>query len=383
MLLKEEKSSECLLFRVIPKASNLAPDQIQTSKRILFSIAFVLILIDIVAVVFFIKTNDRLNTIEQHNFTQTLINGIQDSVRIQEVYALKARELMFSRMSFLKHSKSSKKVEFSNSKSVSSSEVKLPSLDSLNLSINKLKNSGTKESRLALTNAISHYKLVEHELKMLNTNLSPLEDLSKNISSIETKYRLAKKEIEDSLEILSSSVLERVENRLELQRILQKQSFTSLDHFDFFFERFHDGEKFRKMIDLYNVKFSIQENSPLKFQVDEKSNKKISKLTPETSFNLRLPRFYYCTLKATLYSDKEFSVRFRYLDLLNTINPLFESHKITSGPEVKTNYDVIHTFRLEDGPHSLQLELEYIEGKNAVMIMGTEMNCLSYRLFAE
>lgn len=73
----------------------------------------------------------------------------------------------------------------------------------------------------------------------------------------------------------------------------------------------------------------------------------------DSSFNLRLPRTYYCTLEGYSYSDKDFLFRFQLVERENEVTDeekvLFESNEISGGPSRQQTYNNVHSFSLGKG----------------------------------
>ena len=351
-------------------------------NRTLCTVAFFILVVDLLAVLFFVQTNLRLDVVENHNFTQMIIKGVRDSVQSHEEYSVKAKELIFAKKSFVRQMAHQLNFDSENLQKIETPRIRLDGLERMKTSVDRLINASPKEEVELLDEAIKYYKRLEDEVVELNNYLMPLDLLANYNAKMEGAFKVITEEIDRNMENFHLQILSLSEEQLGNQKTLRKEFTTFNKSFKQAFDHLHDGEKFRKVNNFYGVEFTAEEGVLLPMIENLETGVHSIVLTKSLIIDLKLPRYYFCVLKGVVRSEKDISIFFRYTDSEDSENKvIFESRNMKGGFGKEINYDAIHLFRLEKGQHKLQLEMISI-GRNAHMILSNaEMKCISYRQF--
>ncbi len=92
--MSKERSRPFFLFNTVSPNKGLKKDEVRMVSKILCTVCFVLILIDVIAVMFFIKTNKRIKDLRDHNFTKVIEASIVESAQEHYEYAKYSKELI-------------------------------------------------------------------------------------------------------------------------------------------------------------------------------------------------------------------------------------------------------------------------------------------------
>lgn len=381
-MLESKTLPEFFLFRLIPRTSRLLRDESSMMNRTLCTVAFFILVIDLLAILFFVQTNQRLDVVENHNFTQMIIKGVRDSVQSHEEYSVKAKELIFAKKNFVRQMAHQLNFDSENLQKIETPRIRLDGLERMKTSVDRLINASPKEEVELLDEAIKYYKRLEDEVVELNNYLMPLDLLANYNAKMEGAFKVITEEIDRNMENFHLQILSLSEEQLGNQKTLRKEFMTFNKSFKQAFDHLHDGEKFRKVNNFYAVEFTAEEGVPLPMIENLETGIHSIVLTKSLIIDLKLPRYYFCVLKGIVRSEKDISIFLRYTDSEDSENKvIFESRNMKGGFGKEINYDAIHLFRLEKGEHSLQLEMISI-GRNAHMILSNaEMKCISYRQF--
>ena len=381
-MLESKTRPEFFLFRLIPRTSRLLRDESSMMNRTLCTVAFFILVVDLLAVLFFVQTNLRLDVVENHNFTQMIIKGVRDSVQSHEEYSVKAKELIFAKKSFVRQMAHQLNFDSENLQKIETPRIRLDGLERMKTSVDRLINASPKEEVELLDEAIKYYKRLEDEVVELNNYLMPLDLLANYNAKMEGAFKVITEEIDRNMENFHLQILSLSEEQLGNQKTLRKEFTTFNKSFKQAFDHLHDGEKFRKVNNFYGVEFTAEEGVLLPIIENLETGVHSIVLTKSLIIDLKLPRYYFCVLKGVVRSEKDISIFFRYTDSEDSENKvIFESRNMKGGFGKEINYDAIHLFRLEKGQHKLQLEMISI-GRNAHMILSNaEMKCISYRQF--
>lgn len=159
---QKQPSDKFFLFQMADSnEQKLKRDEIKIIQYILFIFIFLLVMIDFVAVIFYVRTRNRQTFASNHNFTQAIQKNMLDSSISHDEYKVKNMEIIKSKQSFLR--------EEIDQLIHMNQELKQPTIDMVNLNQlkqklenfikdsreNKLKNFAENE---AGTNAVDRMK---------------------------------------------------------------------------------------------------------------------------------------------------------------------------------------------------------------------------------
>lgn len=94
--MKDNKSKSFFNFLMLDTKKDVEKDQPRVVSSFFCTLIFVILLMDIVAVLFYFRTIQRIDVMKDHPFTQVIASSIKKSVEEHYSYASKTKELVRS-----------------------------------------------------------------------------------------------------------------------------------------------------------------------------------------------------------------------------------------------------------------------------------------------
>lgn len=368
------------LFKIVPTNAGLKKDEITLVSRIMYTAVAILVIIDIIAILFYVKTNNRLEALSNHQYTQDISKNLKESRSTQQEHLKKAKKVIVEKQTNLRSLV--KRLEFDNvsAEKLNVDRLQLKTIDDLIFSFADYDKDRYKSAK-SLQDLVIAYESTENELVRMNNYLMPITELDKYNTQLELYLKDMLKQLKESQEVFNNQI-EHLQNRQADQTFLVEDEVkaTYADFTDLY-KNMVRANKYKKINNFYKVKFMEFDQNYVPY------NKEYSKygfgcqLTESKDFHLSFPRLYYCNLSATVRSDMIFEVAFQYVDKKTEDEEVvvFESDVVTGKYLEGAVYNNFITFTLPSGFHKLYLRTISKGAATSVRMSGLMLECLSYR----
>lgn len=372
------------LFNIVNKKDNLKKNEVNMITQIFFTLCLILLIIDIVAILFFIKTNKRINELKDHEYTQIIKKNIEDSKIDHAEYAKKSKELIKNQNLKMNDNLDHLQINVNKIESSKLEDFNIDSLDNFLISAKNLENK--KITRENLEILIESYNSVEKEMMEFNNKSIPLKKFHDYNETIQESLKNLLEKIKNNLNSYLEELLALAEGQNVNQNALYRDMKKTLDYFKEVYSSIKKKGKFVKLNNFYSTKFLPFERNYVPFQTEFYEKYFGAKLSFDDEFTLRLPRVYFCNLTAFIYSDNEFGITIQYQDKEFEENEygtgeVFSTNLIRGKLREKASYNEYHIFKLEPGKHSLYLRMISERASSQIHMSNLTMNCVSYRNF--
>lgn len=379
---KKSVKMNFFLFNIVRSDSGLKKDEVTLISRIAYSMVAILLLVDLVAVAFYIKTNKRLNFVINHEYTQDISKNLKEARLKHEEYAQRSKKIIMDKQNYLKNI--IKRLEFDKkqAKRLKTSKVELASLENLIESIGMLYNNNNRETNV-LQQAILNYDDTENELIRLNDYLMPLTEVDRYNMQLETYLENLFDDLNNSQKAFINQIYHFSDTKMQQQEDLKSDILKITKTFDEYYRSMVQRNKFKKINNFYKSKFLNFDYDFIPYSTQFSNKLFGTQLTESTDFMLILPRFYICNLQAIIRSDYNFEVNFEYIDKRPTGEEikLFETEYMSGQYKNPIAYNNFQMFDLDKGYHNLYLRTVSKGLASNVHIGNLKFECLSYRKF--
>lgn len=372
------------LFNIVNNKKNLRKNEVNMITQVFFTLSLILLIIDIVAVLFFIKTNQRINDLKEHEYTQVIKKNIEDSKVDHAEYAKKSKELIKNQNLRMNENLDHLQINVNKIDHIDLEDFNIDSLDNFLINARNLENK--KITREKLEALIENYNSVEKEMMAMNNKSMPLKKFNDYNGIIQDSLKNLLDKIKANLNSYLEELLALAEGQNVNQNLLYREMKKTLDYFKEVYSSIKQKGKFVKLNNFYVTKFLPFERDFVPFQTEFYERYFGAKLSFDNEFTLRLPRVYFCNLTAFIYSDNEFGITIQYQDKEFEENEfgtgeVFTTNLIRGKLREKASYNEYHIFKLEPGKHNLYLRMISEKASSQIHMSNLTMNCVSYRNF--
>lgn len=380
-MVNKESKEKFFLFNIVKPNSGLKKNEMTFISKISYSIVGILLIIDIVVIIFFLKTNKRLNALSKHEYTQDIYKNLRESRHEQEEYSQRSKKIMIEKQTHLESLVKRLNFDQVNARKLNTGKVELTTIDKLSELIYRFYADKYKDPQI-LQEAVLAYEDTEGELIRLNNYLMPLTELDRYNRQVESYLDDMLKEINNNQQTFLNQIKHLSSTHRAQQQLLMDDVLASLKDFNGYYKSMVKGNKFKRINNFYQVKFMDFDQDYVPYSTDFSPGKFGAQLTEKVDFGLRLPRIYICNLRAIIRSDSSFEINFEYIDIINdnhTIvaitEPLMGKYKESF---VYNNYLI---FVLSEGNHQLYLRTTSRGTASEIRISKMSLECISYRNF--
>ena len=326
------------------------------------------------------KTKVRIEDLRAHNFTQVIKNNIEDSTKTHEHFAVQAKKIIENKNLHMIQTLDILEYNSKQLNQLSAYKINIFSLSKLKEALEEIKEDPTNQKKILEASLI--YKEVEEEMKQLNNYILPVNLYFKDNQEIDKEIKQFLKEIQGNLKnfLKQLTMLQEIQNRNQIT--LSQELHQAMQKFNSTYEFIKKDDKFVKLNNYYESSFIKFDRDYVPFSVEYKNSVFGAQISKSSFFNLKLPRIYYCNLRAGIYSHSNFSVKFQYVeDLGDDEVVIFESDTQSGGYKRDKSYNEFHVFELEHGEHNVYLRA-VTDGTTAqTHFHDLRFACLSYRNF--
>lgn len=379
-MVEKKLKEKFFLFNIVKPKMNLKRDEMKLISKIAYSAVAVMIIIDLIAIIFFIKTNERIEKIVAHDYTQEISKNLELTTGRQEEYALKTTEIIQQKENHLKEF--IKRIEFTSTQmnKLNPGRVNLANLEKMQSSMENFLQDPKNPDMIR--SAINNYNILESEMIRMNNYLMPLKGFHTYTEQLETYMRYMLKEVDKSLKNYLNQLGHLSNSQSFKQNKLITEVNQTLNSFDTYYKSMVKFNRYKKLNNFYKIKFINFDQNFIPFSKEFETGAFGSQLTETSEFDLRLPRVYFCNLRAQIKSENIFNVSFEYVDALKEDNKvLFATRGLGGGFRHPVSYNEFKVFELPKGPHKLYLRTVSDGSASQVHMNNLRMECLSYRNF--
>lgn len=377
--------SKFFLFKLIKPDTNLTRDEPSMLTKILSMSVLLFVLIDMMIIGFYIKTNRRLDVLQADNYTQVIINSIDTSTSRHEDYAAKTRKNILNDRENIRNFINDLQFFAQDIENLDVEKLVVPNLDELLKSTQDF-NLGRHDVNLTKLESIIHnFGIVEKQIKQLNNYLMPVDLYDENEQNIQIAEETINKNLQQSLRLFLAHLQRLDEVHTENQRYLSNEMQKSIVLFEESYKDIFRNHKFIKAISFVSESFNSIDNAYLTFNQEFTPQVFGTQLTSYLNFELKnRPRLQYCVIQLFASSHNSFNVQLQYIDRGDLANPspekiIFESYKIKGGHGVPFSYNEVKVFNLDKGHHSLYLRVISTGGASQLTFSSMKFDCLTFR----
>lgn len=381
----DRRDTKFFLFRLIRPESQLTRDEPSMLTKILTITVIFFLIIDLVIVVFYVKTNRRLEALRTDNYTQVLVNAIEESTSRHADYAKKTMKTMMSDRENMRN--------FINDLQFFSRDIERIDLDQLTLaSLEELKiacenfDTDTNDVKIdQLNDVISAYAKVETEIRAVNDLLMPIDLYTENEQSIGVSEDNIYRNLDQHLITFLSHLKHLDIVHTEYQAGLANEISNSIEKFGDTFSRIYHKHKFVRVIDFFSDQFNQFNKSFLSFN-EPYGPYFGTQLTPNNRFTMkRKSRLFYCVIQIYASSINTFNVMLQFVDArggsgVENEVVLFESYKIKGGANNPVSYNEVKVFELGPGKHDIYLRVVSTGGASQLQFSAMRFECLAFKV---
>jgi len=379
---KKNIKSKFFLFNIVKPDSGLEKDEISLISKIAYTVAFILVIIDIIAILFYIKTNKRLESLSNHEYTLDINKSLNEAKAQHNEYATRSKESIEEKQTYLRSLV--KRLEFDQvmAKKLNPGKVELASLEKLSTLINKFHNNKYKNSDL-LHEAILDYDDTENELIRLNNYLMPLTEINKYNKQLGEYLETMLNEIQDTQSTFLNQMHHLSKMQITMQNDLKDNISETTKYFDEYYQSMVQMNRFKKINNFYEAKFLEYDNQYIPYSVEFERNVFGAILTESVEFHLRISRVYICNIQAVIKSEYAFEINFEYVDRKNNGEEILlqQSEYVRGLFKEPAVYNNFFAFDLKKGFHNLYLRTTSKGLASNIQISRLRFDCLSYRNF--
>ena len=378
---KDKRGKLFFLYNIVKPDWNLKKDESKMLRHILISVMFLLVIIDLVAMMFYMKTKERIEDLRAHNFTQVIKNNIDDSQKTHEHFSIQAKKIIENKNLHMIQSLDILEYNSKQLNQLSFYKINLFSLPKLKRALQNIRDDPTNQ-KLVLEAALA-YQEVEEEMKQLNNYILPVNLYFKDNTEIDREIKTFLKEIKGNLHnfLKQLTMLQEMQNRNQIE--LSKELNIAMQKFNATYSFIKKDGKFVKLNNYYETEFISFDRNYVPFTIEYADRYHGAQLTKKTKFELKLPRIYYCNLRAGIYSQSNFSVKFQYIEEYSNGREevIFESDTQSGGYKKMRSYNEFHVFSLRSGEHNVYIRVVSDGTTARTHFIGMRFACLSYRNF--
>ena len=379
------------LFKALPSDSPLKRDEPILLSRLFCAAIFIIAMIDIVVIIFFVKTNTRIEAVRRDNFTEVVLSSVIKSESSQEDLGTKAKEIIRKKNLSIKEYVSHLKFDSKSLEQIDFEKIELKHMRELQVALLEVENEKNGVDLHKLKSITQLYQRAEEEMKELNNYLMPIDTFNMYQERVEGNLKNVLEEIKSNLDIFLDQLVflaqEQNINQKELLIDIQK----SLDKFQQIYSFVYQNGKYTKLNNYYDIEFIEFDGNYIPFSVEFDNGRFGAQLSKPVKFDIRMPRVYYCTVNAYIESINVFNIKFQYIDRVPDPSGkdqekeiiIFESEPLAGGYQRTVSYSEIKIFNLPTGKHTLYYRIVSENGASSLYINQSKMVCLSYRSFIE
>lgn len=382
----ERNKSKKFFTDLVSSNKNLTSDEPSMLTKIMAFSVILFLIIDLIIIVFYIKTNNRLENIKNHNYTQVITQSISSSTKRHNEYSQKVLKTMIADRNNMRSIIDDLQYFARDIEKLKDEEIKIDSLERLDEAFESFNLKNGVFNVEELIQVVKVYADIEKEMKKLNNYLLPIDLYDENEQSIQNTEEFVRKNLKFGMKLFLERLTQLDTIQTENQSYLSQEIDKSIMKFETNYKTIYKNKKFMKINNYYVDNFHFLNGTYVSF-TKEYGKKFGAQLTRENVFDLKKKsRAYYCVLQGFLISVNTFDVMFQYVDKGNN-DPnkkeeiVFQSERLRGGFKNPYSYSEAQTFELSPGKHSLYLRIIAIGGASQLYLRALRLECISYRNF--
>lgn len=371
--------NELFLYRMADDQKGLKRDETSMITKGFCSAALALILIDLVVVAFFVRTSQRITDIKSHSFAVALDKAVTESRAMHSEFAQKGREINQNNNYELKEMLSQVRESLEDIRDINPRTVDIPALPKF---ITELQN--YEKGKSDLRSVMGRFHELEKDHVQMNQSIRPLDNLRREVLAAEKGVSEKIEAIQQNMDGYYKELKSLARAQHENQFLIYNGMRDSIHRFNVSFSEIERNGRPVKLNGRFSFEFLDFDRDlvPFAFEFGKHTGAWMTK--PTAIFNLRLPRIYFCTLKANIISDREFAVRFELADVPGKKDSVLYSTSNAKGSYGKSAVvDEAFVFALTEGEHRLALRIVAAGDASMVSVAQKHFECLSYRHFSK
>ena len=379
---KFNPKSNFFLYKLVKPDTTLTRDEPSIITRVLWMSAITFLIIDLLVIIFFIKTNNRIQIIHGHNFTQEVERSMIDSKKTHSEYAQEIKRAIQTqnleiRAGISEFEKAGLKLENSQ---ILTFDIK--DLEELKSIFVKLEEPGETGNDLT-QKAKDLLKKVDKKINDYFSKMSFVYHFNENAKRVEMLLDNLVKSIKQNLD----NFLHRLNGLAEIQHENQKNLYIKMNdvlkRFQEVYEFVYKNQEYRTINNFYKSPFYEFENDYIPFVEQLKKEHHEAKLTYTVELDLDLPRVYFCNLQAYATGMGNFQLEFEYVDHHSKDDEeiLAFTEKIGGSFEEPISVNQVLMFTLHEGKHFLYLRAISERASSQIHMKDLAFECVSYRNF--
>lgn len=378
-LIKQMKRTSIPSLTLPDEARQLKNDQKTLLSRVLASLVLLLIAINGIVLLFYFMSLKRIVSLDQHNFTTTIKNNIEETTKKHERTSTAAKEIIKNQHDAMREMLDQLEFDSHQLEGLNADQIKLKKLDDLGEALTKYKENPSYTTWNYVIKVLGD---VETEFNSTKRYIKPIEEFNTYNDHMENNLKSILKEIKGNLDNFLNELLNLANEQNQNQKKLYNKMQGLLNKFNSIYYSMVRDDKFVKLNNFYRAKFIQFDRSYVPFSVEFQDKHFGSKLTVNSKFKLAIPRIYFCNLQAFIFSDDQFDIQFQYVDVNGQKEKvLFESKSIKGGQKNPNNFNEYFTFALPIDNHNVYLRIVSLVSYSRVHISKPKLECLSYRNF--
>lgn len=377
-----QPKSNFFLFKILNPTSKLKRDEPGMLTRVLWIAALIFLIIDILVVIFYFKTIKRIDTILNDEFTQAVINCIDESTRTHQEYSKKTRDAINQENLGIRTTVADliyygKKIDATQVPKMVSPE--LLQLKDYLTSIEK----NDSDKKVKLIKAIELFNKLEKSILSDLEEIKPIESFGDNIGKVELSLQSLVKSIRTSLENFLHNLLDVAKVQNTHQDKLANELDVLLEEFSRVHSYIYKNGKYQPLNRLHKLNFHEFENDYVPFAGIVQEKYFGAKLTYTSPAEIKIPSLYYCTIQAYIAAHSSFSVVFQLVDLKENGEEevVSETDEMYGGFKEPISLNEIKVVDIKIGKHNFYLRALSQSLSSQIRMKDMAFECISYRNF--
>lgn len=373
----KNKREDFFLFKI--SKGDLKKDEHKGLGKLFMSFVVVFVALDIGLLIYYQKTKTRMEEMMSHPYTNIIRSNIEESTAEHQHYAANAKQTIKTHHDSLRQLLDS--LEFNTREVGHVNLAQLNGLEELKGTLNEL--AGDPRNSNLWSTAKLRFSVLSASMARLSDSIRPLKEFISYNNRLDNDLGQILQEVKANLDGFLGKLINFAAERSQDQHGLHTQMIDTIRHFNATYDGIVHDNRYVRLNNYYRARPISYDKNYVPFVVEFDNKYFGAKLTVESEFKLKLPRVYFCNLRAHLTSDGQFDVRFQYVDALHEDKILFESESIKGGKKEPASFDEYFTFDLSKAQHRLYLRVVSLGASTQLHIERLELACLSYRNFVE
>jgi hypothetical protein len=378
------KDSRFLLFRLISPESSLRRDEPSMLTKILSMSVLLFLIVDLIIIVFYVKTNRRLETLKADNYTQVIIRSIDISSGRHADNAHKTMKTILNDKDNMRNFINDLQFFARDIERIDPAALHLPTLQEFTREATEFSMDNGKVVVSKLNKVIELFGKMEAETKQLNDLLLPIDLFDENEHQVELSEEKIYRNLDHHMQTFLNHLNHLDDVHTENQRLLADNIAKSIEKFDATFGKIYKKQRFTRVIEYRFDTFNQFDGAFLTFS-EPYGNLFGTQLTRNDQFKIHgNNQLYYCVIQIFASSLNTFNVMLQFVDKGEERDDekiIFESYKIKGGFKNPMSYNEVKVFELGRGGHNLYLRVVSTGGASQLQFSAMRFECLTFKRF--